>query len=130
MPEMPKPITPVLDQVQTPAALRQLQPNQLLQLADELRQEVISAVGVTGGHLGSGLGVVDLTTAIHYVFNTPHARLFWDLGHQCYPLQILTRRRDRVRTLRLGGGLSGFTQRAARAYDPFAASHSSTSIRA
>src|SRR3546814_7852573 len=90
MPEMPTLITPLLDQVHTPADLRQLQPNQLRQLADELRQEVISAVGVTGGHLGSGLGVVELTTAIHYVFNTPHDRLIWDVGHQCYPHKILT----------------------------------------
>src|SRR3546814_1153612 len=130
MPEMPTLITPLLDQVHTPADLRQLQPNQLRQLADELRQEVISAVGVTGGHLGSGLGVVELTTAIHYVFNTPHDRLIWDVGHQCYPHKILTGRRDRIRTLRHAGGLSGFTKRAARAYDPFGAAHSSTSISA
>src|SRR3546814_17571793 len=110
MPEMPTLITPLLDQVHTPADLRQLQPNQLRQLADELRQEVISAVGVTGGHLGSGLGVVELTTAIHYVFNTPHDRLIWDVGHQCYPHKILTGRRDSIRTLRHGGGLSGFTK--------------------
>src|SRR3546814_8537204 len=107
MPEMPTLITPLLDQVHTPADLRQLHPNQLRQLADELRQEVISAVGVTCGHLGSGLGVVELTTAIHYVFNTPHDRLIWDVGHQCYPHKILTGRRDRIRTLRQGGGLSG-----------------------
>src|SRR3546814_3605391 len=112
MPEMPTLITPLLDHVHTPADLRQLQPNQLRQLADELRQEVISAVGVTGGHLGAGLGVVELTTAIHYVFNTPHDRLIWDVGHQCYPHKILTGRRDRIRTLRQGGGLSGFTKRA------------------
>src|SRR3546814_70017 len=130
MPEMPTLITPLLDQVHTPADLRQLQPNQLRQLADELRQEVISAVGVTGGHLGSGLGVVELTTAIHYVFNTPHDRLIWDVGHQCYPHKILTGRRDRIRTLRQGGGLSGFTKRAESAYDPFGAAHSSTSISA
>ena len=128
MPQSPH--TPLLDQVKTPEDLRGLPPHQLRQLADELRQEVISAVGVTGGHLGSGLGVVELTTAIHYVFNTPEDRLIWDVGHQCYPHKILTGRRDRIRTLRQGGGLSGFTKRSESEYDPFGAAHSSTSISA
>jgi 1-deoxy-D-xylulose-5-phosphate synthase len=122
--------TPLLDTVQFPADLRALKPAQLRQLADELRQEVISAVSVTGGHLGAGLGVVELTTAIHYVFNTPEDRLIWDVGHQCYPHKILTGRRDRIRTLRTGGGLSGFTKRSESEYDPFGAAHSSTSISA
>ncbi|CAH0349037.1 MAG: 1-deoxy-D-xylulose-5-phosphate synthase [Sphingobium sp.] len=125
-----RPSTPLLDQVNLPADLRKLEPEQLSQLADELRQEVISAVGVTGGHLGSGLGVVELTTAIHYVFDTPNDRLVWDVGHQCYPHKVLTGRRDRIRTLRAGGGLSGFTKRAESEYDPFGAAHSSTSISA
>ncbi|KER34349.1 1-deoxy-D-xylulose-5-phosphate synthase [Sphingobium indicum] len=125
-----RPSTPLLDQVVWPADLRKLQPDRLRQLADELRQEVISAVGVTGGHLGSGLGVVELTTAIHYVFDTPNDKLVWDVGHQCYPHKILTGRRDRIRTLRQGGGLSGFTKRAESEYDPFGAAHSSTSISA
>ncbi len=125
-----RPSTPLLDRVVWPADLRKLQPGQLRQLADELRQEVISAVGVTGGHLGSGLGVVELTTAIHYVFDTPNDRLVWDVGHQCYPHKILTGRRDRIRTLRQGGGLSGFTKRAESEFDPFGAAHSSTSISA
>ena len=124
------PSTPLLDTVSTPADLRMLKPTQLRQLADELRDEVISAVGVTGGHLGSGLGVVELTTAIHYVFDTPRDRLVWDVGHQCYPHKILTGRRDRIRTLRMGGGLSGFTKRSESEYDPFGAAHSSTSISA
>ncbi len=122
--------TPLLDTVGTPAQLRALKPGELRQLADELRCEVISAVGVTGGHLGSGLGVVELTTAIHYVFDTPRDKLVWDVGHQCYPHKILTGRRDRIRTLRQGGGLSGFTKRAESEYDPFGAAHSSTSISA
>jgi 1-deoxy-D-xylulose-5-phosphate synthase len=122
--------TPLLDTVDTPADLRKLNPADLRQLADELRAETISAVGVTGGHLGSGLGVVELTTAIHYVFNTPDDRLIWDVGHQCYPHKILTGRRDRIRTLRMGGGLSGFTKRSESEYDPFGAAHSSTSISA
>jgi len=122
--------TPLLDTVSTPADLRNLKPEQLRQLADELRAETISAVGTTGGHLGSGLGVVELTTAIHYVFDTPHDRLIWDVGHQCYPHKILTGRRDRIRTLRQGGGLSGFTKRSESEYDPFGAAHSSTSISA
>src|ERR1700742_3310710 len=122
--------TPLLDTVNVPADLRKLKPEQLRQLADELRAEMISAVGVTGGHLGSGLGVVELTTAIHYVFNTPDDRLIWDVGHQCYPHKILTGRRVRIRTLRMGGGLSGFTKRSESDYDPFGAAHSSTSISA
>ena len=124
------PQTPLLDTVKFPADLRALQPTQLRQLADELRAETIAAVSVTGGHLGAGLGVVELTTAIHYVFNTPDDRLIWDVGHQCYPHKILTGRRDRIRTLRTGGGLSGFTKRTESEYDPFGAAHSSTSISA
>jgi 1-deoxy-D-xylulose-5-phosphate synthase len=122
--------TPLLDQVKTPADLRRLDPHQLRQLADELRAETISAVSVTGGHLGAGLGVVELSVALHYVFNTPEDRLIWDVGHQAYPHKILTGRRDRIRTLRQGGGLSGFTRRSESAYDPFGAAHSSTSISA
>ena len=128
MADLPK--TPLLDTVDTPHDLRTLKPAQLRQLADELRAETISAVGTTGGHLGSGLGVVELTVAIHYVFNTPDDRLVWDVGHQCYPHKILTGRRDRIRTLRQGGGLSGFTKRSESEYDPFGAAHSSTSISA
>jgi 1-deoxy-D-xylulose-5-phosphate synthase len=128
MSDLPK--TPLLDTVDTPDDLRKLKPAQLRQLADELRTETISAVGTTGGHLGSGLGVVELTTAIHYVFDTPRDRLIWDVGHQCYPHKILTGRRDRIRTLRMGGGLSGFTKRSESEYDPFGAAHSSTSISA
>ncbi|MDH7974696.1 1-deoxy-D-xylulose-5-phosphate synthase [Sphingomonas sp. AR_OL41] len=124
------PHTPLLDTVLSPADLRKLSADQLRQLADELRAETISAVGTTGGHLGSGLGVVELTTAIHYVFDTPNDRLVWDVGHQCYPHKILTGRRDRIRTLRMGGGLSGFTKRSESEYDPFGAAHSSTSISA
>ena len=125
-----RPDTPLLDTVPTPVELRKLKPEQLRQLADELRAEMISAVGTTGGHLGSGLGVVELTTAIHYVFDTPSDRLVWDVGHQAYPHKILTGRRDRIRTLRQGGGLSGFTKRTESEYDPFGAAHSSTSISA
>ncbi|QSB45243.1 1-deoxy-D-xylulose-5-phosphate synthase [Altererythrobacter sp. FM1] len=125
-----RPETPLLDTVATPEDLRKLKPEQLRQLADELRSEMISTVGSTGGHLGSGLGVVELTTAIHYVFNTPADRLIWDVGHQAYPHKILTGRRDRIRTLRQGGGLSGFTKRSESEYDPFGAAHSSTSISA
>ena len=124
------PDTPLLDAVKVPSDLRNLAASQLRQLADELRAETISAVSVTGGHLGAGLGVVELTTAIHYVFNTPDDRLIWDVGHQCYPHKILTGRRDRIRTLRTGGGLSGFTKRSESEYDPFGAAHSSTSISA
>ena len=125
-----RPKTPLLDTVNTPEDLRQLGKDQLRQLSDELRAEMIDAVGQTGGHLGSGLGVVELTTGIHYVFNTPEDKLVWDVGHQCYPHKILTGRRDRIRTLRQGGGLSGFTKRAESEYDPFGAAHSSTSISA
>jgi 1-deoxy-D-xylulose-5-phosphate synthase len=125
-----RPVTPLLDKIDIPADLRRLKPEQLPQLADELRAEMISAVSVTGGHLGAGLGVVELTTAIHYVFDTPRDRVIWDVGHQAYPHKILTGRRDRIRTLRQGGGLSGFTQRAESEYDPFGAAHSSTSISA
>ncbi|MCT2559915.1 1-deoxy-D-xylulose-5-phosphate synthase [Tsuneonella sp. YG55] len=124
------PETPLLDTVDTPTDLRRLKPDQLRQLADELRAEMISAVGSTGGHLGSGLGVVELTVAIHYVFDTPTDKLVWDVGHQAYPHKIITGRRDRIRTLRQGGGLSGFTKRSESEYDPFGAAHSSTSISA
>src|SRR5688500_11494273 len=125
-----RPPTPLLDTVGTPAELRGLKPTQLRQLADELRAETISAVSVTGGHLGAGLGVVELTVALHYVFDTPHDKLIWDVGHQAYPHKIVTGRRDRIRTLRQGGGLSGFTRRSESEYDPFGAAHSSTSISA
>ena len=122
--------TPLLDQIKTPKDLRRLEPSRLRQLADELRRETIDAVAVTGGHLGAGLGVIELTVALHYVFNTPADRLVWDVGHQAYPHKILTDRRDRIRTLRQGGGLSGFTKRAESEYDAFGAAHSSTSISA
>lgn len=122
--------TPLLDRVNDPADMRGFSDEQLKQLADELRRETIDAVSVTGGHLGAGLGVVELTVAIHAVFNTPDDKLIWDVGHQCYPHKILTGRRDRIRTLRQGGGLSGFTKRAESTYDPFGAAHSSTSISA
>ncbi|WP_083240350.1 1-deoxy-D-xylulose-5-phosphate synthase [Methyloceanibacter methanicus] len=122
--------TPLLDQIQTPKDLRQLTDSELKRLADELRQETISAVSVTGGHLGAGLGVVELTVALHHVFDTPDDRLIWDVGHQCYPHKIITGRRDRIRTLRAPGGLSGFCKRAESEYDPFGAGHSSTSISA
>jgi 1-deoxy-D-xylulose-5-phosphate synthase len=122
--------TPLLDLVKTPNDLRKLEESQLRQLADELRHETIDAVAVTGGHLGAGLGVIELTVALHYVFDTPNDRLIWDVGHQAYPHKILTGRRDRIRTLRQGGGLSGFTKRAESEYDPFGAAHSSTSISA
>ena len=125
-----RPETPLLDSVNVPADIRALAKDQLPQLADELRQETISAVSVTGGHLGAGLGVVELTLAIHYVFDTPSDRLVWDVGHQAYPHKIITGRRDRIRTLRQGGGLSGFTKRSESEYDPFGAAHSSTSISA
>ncbi len=125
-----RPETPLLDKVQFPADIRALDKEQLPQLADELRQEVISAVSVTGGHLGAGLGVVELTVAMHYVFDTPTDRLVWDVGHQAYPHKIVTGRRERIRTLRQGGGLSGFTRRSESEYDPFGAAHSSTSISA
>ena len=122
--------TPLLDTVSEPSQLRQLPETELRQLADELRTETIDAVSLTGGHLGAGLGVVELTVALHYVFNTPVDRLIWDVGHQAYPHKILTGRRDRIRTLRQGGGLSGFTRRSESIYDPFGAAHSSTSISA
>ncbi|MGJ0507808.1 MAG: 1-deoxy-D-xylulose-5-phosphate synthase [Methylocystis sp.] len=122
--------TPLLDQIPTPEQLRKLQPSQLKQVAEELRRETIDAVSVTGGHLGAGLGVVELTVALHYVFDTPRDRIIWDVGHQTYPHKILTGRRDRIRTLRMGGGLSGFTKRAESEYDAFGAGHSSTSISA
>lgn len=125
-----KPFTPLLDTVVIPEDLRKLSPEQLPQLADELRLETIDAVSVTGGHLGAGLGVVELTTAIHYVFDTPNDILIWDVGHQAYPHKILTGRRDRIRTQRMGGGLSGFTKRSESEYDAFGAAHSSTSISA
>jgi 1-deoxy-D-xylulose-5-phosphate synthase len=125
-----RPATPLLDRVQSPSDLKGLSNAELRQVADELRAETISAVSVTGGHLGAGLGVVELTVAIHAVFNTPKDKLIWDVGHQCYPHKILTGRRDRIRTLRAGGGLSGFTKRAESPYDPFGAAHSSTSISA
>src|SRR4029450_8315768 len=125
---MTRPSTPLLDTIDVPADIRRLKADQLRQFADELRQETISAVAVTGGHLGAGLGVVELTVALHYVFDTPRDRLVWDVGHQAYPHKILTGRRDRIRTLRMGGGLSGFTKRAESEYDPFGAAHSSTSI--
>src|SRR5580658_5683585 len=122
--------TPLLDRVQYPVDLRNFDPRQLRQVADELRSETIDAVSVTGGHLGASLGVIELTVAIHAIFDTPRDRLLWDVGHQAYPHKILTGRRDRIRTLRTGGGLSGFTKRTESDYDPFGAAHSSTSISA
>jgi len=122
--------TPLLDRVRFPSDLKNLSAEQLRQLADELRSEMVEAVAATGGHLGAGLGVVELTVALHYVFDTPDDKLIWDVGHQAYPHKILTGRRDRIRTLRQGGGLSGFTKRAESEYDPFGAAHSSTSISA
>jgi 1-deoxy-D-xylulose-5-phosphate synthase len=124
------PKTPLLDKVRIPAELRALPETELPQLASELRAELVDAVSITGGHLGAGLGVVELTIALHYVFNTPQDRLIWDVGHQAYPHKILTGRRDRIRTLRQEGGLSGFTKRSESEYDPFGAAHSSTSISA
>lgn len=125
-----RPKTPVLDRVRLPADMKALSDRELRQLADELRAETISAVSETGGHLGAGLGVVELTVALHAVFDTPRDKLIWDVGHQCYPHKILTGRRDRIRTLRTEGGLSGFTKRSESPYDPFGAAHSSTSISA
>jgi 1-deoxy-D-xylulose-5-phosphate synthase len=122
--------TPLLDKIESPADLRLLREKDLVQVADELRQETIDAVSVTGGHLGAGLGVVELTVALHWVFDTPRDRILWDVGHQAYPHKIITGRRNRIRTLRQGGGLSGFTRRAESEYDPFGAAHSSTSISA
>ena len=128
MPESSK--TPLLDTISTPAGLKGLKREELIQLADELRTEVIDAVSVTGGHLGAGLGVVELTVALHYVFDAPNDRIIWDVGHQAYPHKVLTGRRNRIRTLRQKDGLSGFTKRGESEYDPFGAGHSSTSISA
>ena len=125
-----RPTTPLLDTINSPADIRAVAKTDLPQLADELRQEMISAVSQSGGHLGSGLGVVELTVAVHHVFDTPHDKLIWDVGHQAYPHKIVTGRRERIRTLRQGGGLSGFTRRSESEYDPFGAAHSSTSISA
>jgi len=122
--------TPLLDKINYPHDLRSFDKKDLTTLAKELREEMIDAVSVTGGHLGAGLGVVELTLAIHYVFDTPKDRLIWDVGHQAYPHKIITGRRDRIRTLRQGGGLSGFTKRSESEYDPFGTAHSSTSISA
>src|SRR6185295_6282458 len=122
--------TPLLDRVSEPHQLRALDKRDLRQFADELRAETIDAVSITGGHLGAGLGVVELTVALHYVFDTPKDKIVWDVGHQAYPHKILTGRRSRMRTLRQGGGLSGFTRRSESEYDPFGAAHSSTSISA
>ena len=127
---MDQSLTPLLDEIRFPGDLRQLSSDKLQQLADELRQEVINAVSVTGGHLGAGLGVVELTVALHYVYNTPGDRLIWDVGHQAYPHKVITGRRDSIRTLRQRNGLSGFTKRSESEYDPFGAAHSSTSISA
>ena len=127
---LPAPATPLLDRVRFPSDLRNFSTEQLKQVADELRAETVDAVSTTGGHLGAALGVVELTVALHAVFDTPRDRLIWDVGHQCYPHKILTGRRDRIRTLRMGGGLSGFTRRSESEYDPFGAAHSSTSISA
>jgi 1-deoxy-D-xylulose-5-phosphate synthase len=124
------PYTPMLDQVALPSDTRKLTIAELKQLADDVRQETIDTVSVTGGHLGAGLGVVELTVALHHVFDTPRDKLIWDVGHQCYPHKILTGRRDRIRTLRQGGGLSGFTKRSESEFDPFGAAHASTSISA
>ena len=125
-----KPQTPLLDKTKSPDDLKALSREELRVVADELRAEIIDAVSVTGGHLGAGLGVIELTVAIHAVFDTPNDRLIWDVGHQAYPHKVLTGRRDRIRTLRQKDGLSGFTRRAESAYDPFGAGHSSTSISA
>lgn len=127
---MSRPSTPLLDRIHDPKDLRTLPESDLTTLADELRAETIDAVSVTGGHLGAGLGVIELTVALHYVFNTPEDKIIWDVGHQAYPHKILTGRRDRIRTLRQEGGLSGFTKRSESIYDPFGAGHSSTSISA
>ncbi len=128
--DAPRSRSPLLDRVHVPADLRRLSDAELADLAQEVRAEVIDAVSVTGGHLGSSLGVVELTVALHAVFDTPRDKLIWDVGHQCYPHKVLTGRRDRIRTLRQEGGLSGFTKRAESEYDPFGAAHSSTSISA
>ena len=118
----------LLDQIEYPADLRKLNRDQLEKVSEELREELIDVVSETGGHLGAGLGVVELTVALHYVFNTPKDKLVWDVGHQCYPHKIITGRKSSIRTLRKGGGLSGFTKRSESEYDPFGAAHSSTSI--
>ncbi|WP_272482612.1 1-deoxy-D-xylulose-5-phosphate synthase N-terminal domain-containing protein, partial [Caulobacter sp. HMWF025] len=123
-------LTPLLDKIASPADTRALSVADLKQLAAEVRAETIGAVSVTGGHLGAGLGVVELTVALHHVFETPKDILIWDVGHQAYPHKILTGRRDRIKTLRQGGGLSGFTKRAESEYDPFGAAHAATSISA
>src|SRR3954464_10363107 len=128
-PNLP-PATPLLDRIRTPADLKNYSAEQLKQIADELRAETVHAVSQTGGHLGASLGVVELTVAIHAIFDTPRDRLIWDVGHQAYPHKILTGRRDRIRTLRQAGGLSGFTRRSESEYDPFGAAHASTSISA
>ncbi|WP_280139074.1 1-deoxy-D-xylulose-5-phosphate synthase N-terminal domain-containing protein, partial [Pseudovibrio sp. POLY-S9] len=120
----------LLDQIQNPSDLKKVPEDRLQQVAEELREEMVDAVSVTGGHLGAGLGVVELTVALHHVFDTPKDRLIWDVGHQCYPHKILTDRKERIRTLRQDGGLSGFTKRSESDYDPFGAGHSSTSISA
>ena len=125
---MPK--TNLLDKINYPSDLRKLKREELKQLSKELREELIDVVSETGGHLGAGLGVVELTVALHYVFNTPKDKLVWDVGHQAYPHKIITGRRNYIRTLRKGGGLSGFTKRTESEYDPFGAAHSSTSISA
>src|SRR5579864_4181346 len=125
-----RPINTLLDSIKTPADLRHINARNLQQVADELRAETINAVAVTGGHLGASLGVVELTIALHHVFDTPNDKLIWDVGHQAYPHKILTGRRDRIRTIRTGGGLSGFTKRSESEYDCFGAAHSSTSISA
>ena len=122
--------TPLLDKVKIPADLRNLPESELRAMAEDVRRATIDAVAVTGGHLGSSLGVVELTVALHHVFDTPADRIIWDVGHQAYPHKILTGRRDRMKTMRQGGGLSGFTKRAESEYDPFGAAHSSTSISA
>ena len=127
---MTNPVTPILDRIQSPADMKTLSDRELRKLADEVRAETISAVSVTGGHLGAGLGVVELTVALHAVFDTPKDKIIWDVSHQCYPHKILTGRRDRIRTLRMKDGLSGFTKRSESPYDPFGAAHSSTSISA
>jgi 1-deoxy-D-xylulose-5-phosphate synthase len=119
----PTPVNSLLDSINSPADLRHINARDLPQVADELRAETISAVAVTGGHLGASLGVIELTVALHYVFDTPNDKLIWDVGHQAYPHKILTGRRDRIRTLRMGGGLSGFTKRAESEYDCFGAAH-------
>src|SRR5215468_8419693 len=124
------PTTNILDSIKSPDDLRRINPRHLRQVADELRAETINAVAVTGGHLGASLGVIELTVALHYIFDTPNDKLIWDVGHQAYPHKILTGRRDRIKTLRTGGGLSGFTKRSESEYDCFGAAHSSTSISA